>query len=163
MEDNKVRKNIPVVLILAKSGAGKDYIADHFFGKLGMQKLKSYTTRPKRGKYDDTHIFITKEEFLALQDDMVAMTVYNGELYGATNKQLDECGLYILDLPGLIYLKEHYSNRPLVSLYFKVSPWTRYRRMRQRGDSVKSALKRLWFDRMAFKGVEDHVDFVIGG
>ena len=90
------------ILVVARSGRGKDYFADVLESK-GLKVLKSYATRPKRYEDENTHIFITEEE-LDNYPDKVAQTVINGHTYFATRKQVEESDVYIIDPRGLYEL-----------------------------------------------------------
>ena len=60
------QKNI--FLVMGESGSGKDTITKELSNKYGLKVLKSYTTRPKRYDDEDTHIFISEEEFDNLEN-----------------------------------------------------------------------------------------------
>lgn len=98
-----------IVLIVGDFGVGKDTVANLFlkndfidYSGFEFQKIKSYTTRPKRYDSEDTHIFCTKEEFSSL-NDIVAQTQINNECYGARKCQFDKdkINLYCVDDKGV--------------------------------------------------------------
>lgn len=88
-----------MILIIGRTGSGKDYLA-RLLAKKGFSVLKSYTTRPKRSEDEDTHIFITPEESAAITDK-VATTVINGYEYFATAEQVKNNDVYIIDPIGM--------------------------------------------------------------
>lgn len=92
-------------LIVGRSGTGKDTLANFLVAK-GLRMLKSYTTRPRRYEGEDTHEFITPEE-ATKKTHKVATTVINGYEYFATQEQLDQCDIYIIDPHGLYELVEN--------------------------------------------------------
>lgn len=91
-----------ILLIVGRTCTGKDTLA-HELEKAGYVAVKSYTTRPRRYDGEDTHIFITAKEAASIVDK-VATTTINGYEYFATRKQLEQCGLYIIDPNGLYEL-----------------------------------------------------------
>ena len=93
MENDKLK-----ILIVGRSGTGKDYLAKQLAEK-GLKQVKSYTTRPKRSEDEDTHIFVTKEE-AALLTDRVAETRIGEYEYFATREQVEESDIYIVDPKG---------------------------------------------------------------
>ena len=52
-----------IILLAGKSGSGKSSVVEYLYKKYGLREVLSYTTRPKRSKNDNTHIFVTDEEF----------------------------------------------------------------------------------------------------
>ena len=117
-----------------------------------MKSIESYTTRPPRYEGETGHIFVTDKEYEAMKDDMVAYTVFNGCRYWATNKQVEDSDIYIIDPAGVKYFKEHYKgNKQVITVELLAQKKVRYRRMRGRGDSWRQAKKRLRHDRTAFK------------
>lgn len=105
------------ILIVGRSGVGKDYLANLLKEK-GMTQVLSYTTRPKRSTDENTHIFITPEE-AATFTDKVATTVINGYEYFATRKQVEENDIYIIDPNGLHELMDNMPDTPFLIIYLK--------------------------------------------
>jgi hypothetical protein len=71
-----------MILIIGRSGSGKDFLAREL-AKNGLSQVKSYTTRPPRYEGEDTHIFISAEE-ASRTEGKIATTVINGYEYFAT-------------------------------------------------------------------------------
>jgi guanylate kinase len=92
----------------------------------------------------------------------VAYTLFNGNEYGATNKQVSEADVYILDKKGIEYFKEHYNNyKPFKIIYLDVPESVCRLRMLQRGDDKNKVHKRILNDRIEFEGIEDLADVII--
>ncbi len=105
----------PILLITGRSGVGKDTIADYLCDNFGYTKVKSYTTRQPRYEGEETHIFVTKEEFDKLSHK-VAYTNREGVEYCATQEQVDNADIYIIDPPGIKYFLEVYkgNRQPII-------------------------------------------------
>ena len=102
------------------------------------------------------HTFVDDAEFDAL-DNVCAYTVFNGYKYGATQKQVDNADLYVIDLDGVDYFMEHYKGRkiPMV-VYIKTPIYTRVERMLKRGDTESKIIERLSYDYVHFARVADY-------
>lgn len=138
--------NNPLYLFVGKSASGKTTVADALEEKYGLKQTSSYTTRPPRYDGEIAHIFITDEEFDALEN-IVAYTEYNGFRYAATSEQIDNVSIYVVDIPGTEMLLEKYlTERPIVMIYFDASVRTRIDRMIDRHDPDVSIVSRLYND-----------------
>ncbi len=104
------------ILIVGRSGVGKDHLTNRLKQLLGMKQVLSYTTRPKRSPDEDTHIFITPEE-AATYTDKVATTVINGYEYFATARQVEECDIYVIDPKGLYELMGNMPDTAFLVVY----------------------------------------------
>lgn len=151
-----------LICIIGKSGSGKSTIAQELKNILGLKILKSYTTRPKRNDDEADHIFISENSFNVIKYKLCAYTVYNGEQYGALPSQVEASDLYIIDVDGLKYLKEHYDGKKdIVPIYISVPRAKRMQNMEERGDTDKQIKSKLKFDDTAFKNVKDYCDYTI--
>ena len=147
--------NKPLFLFVGKSASGKTTIANMLEQQLGYNQVSSYTTRAPRYNGEIGHVFVSNEEFDAL-GKMVAYTEYNGNRYGTTAEQLDQCQIYVVDVPGVETLLERYdTHRPIVALYFDTTTYTRINRMLDRGDGDMMIVSRLlqdekddWFEQL---------------
>lgn len=145
----------PLFLFVGKSASGKTTIADILEEKYGYKQVWSYTTRPTRYDGEIGHIFISDDEFNEL-NELVAYTEYNGHRYGTTAAQLDECSIYVVDVPGVETLLQKYkTSRSIIIIYFDATVYTRIRRMINRDDSDMSIISRLlqdeendWFNQL---------------
>lgn len=133
----------PLYLFVGRSASGKTTIAN-MLEQYGYHQVESYTTRRPRYDNETGHIFVSKEEFDNL-GELAAYTFYNGNEYGTTFKQLDECSIYVVDVPGVESLLNKYqtSNRRICIIYFDASVYTRINRMIERGDCDTAIVSRL--------------------
>jgi guanylate kinase len=138
--------NNALYLFVGKSASGKTTIANILEHKCGMKQVSSYTTRPPRYENEIGHVFIDDEEFDSL-GELVAYTEYNGFRYGTTAKQLDQCSIYVVDVPGVETLLQRYkTTRPIIVIYFDTTVYTRINRMLDRNDSDIAIISRLLQD-----------------
>lgn len=152
----------PIILLVGASGSGKNTIQDIMIQKHGLKPLLSYTTRNKRYPEEQTHTFITEKEYNHIKETekIIAYTYYQNNHYFATEQQLEEADIYIIDIEGIKYLKEH-SDLPYIVFYLDVSELERIHRMRHRGDSTQQIQERLKIDRKVFKNNNNLYDYVI--
>ena len=142
--------NNSFILLVGRSGSGKSTIANYLASDYGMRVIDSYTTRKPRFKDESGHRFVTDEEFDALET-LVAFTKFDGAKYGATTQQVEEADLYVIDISGVEYFKEHYTGSKTIKVvYLAAQPSTVFNRMLDRGVSMKDITKRMDNDRVAF-------------
>ena len=151
-----------ILLLVGPSGSGKDTVARYLTERNGWSQVASYTTRQPRHAGEVNRTFITEEEFKNLSD-IVAYTFYNGHHYGATQRQIDENEIYVVDIPGVESLTRNYTgDKQLIA----VVPWadedTRRARMVRRGDGVKKAEERIAYDRVAFDNITERLSDLLG-
>jgi guanylate kinase len=139
--------NDTLYLFVGKSSSGKTTVASQLEEKYGCKQVFSYTTRAPRYDGEIGHIFISNKEFDAL-GELAAYTVYNGYRYGTTFKQLNECNVYVIDIPGVQTLLEKCKDyrRKICVIYFDASVYNRIQRMSHRGDSDSQIVSRLLTD-----------------
>ena len=156
-------------LIVGESGSGKDTVVDIVCQQHRRVKIRSYTTRPSRGYFDNTHIFVSKEDF-PKPKYRAGYTKYNGFEYCATVHQIETCDFYIIDPAGIAYFKEHYKGkRPYKVVYIKTDKQVRFRRLILRGrksggsgkEVAEKAAERFVGDLQVFKGIEHECDCII--
>jgi len=140
-----------IILLIGKSGTGKTTIQNALLKKYDLKPVISYSTRAPRYDGEDSHIFVSEAEYEQMKDDMCAFTEFDGNKYWATNKQVDECDVYIIDPAGVEYFKKHYKGKKkIIIIELLAQRKVRYKRMRKRGDSILSALRRLHHDKKVF-------------
>lgn len=151
-----MKNNRYVLLIVGKSGSGKSALCEYMEKTYGLKQVKSYTTRPCRGLEDNTHTFITDEEFDKLTD-MCAYTVFDGNRYCATSKQVDESDLYVIDPAGIEYFLREYRGKKIpIVINIEATESMCIKRMYERGDDPDDITRRVQHDRDAFKNVADY-------
>lgn len=146
-----------IILLAGKSGSGKSTVAEYLHKKYGYTQVLSYTTREKRGEGDNTHVFLSDEEFDQIdRKDMVAYTKFAGHRYCATKEMVESANIYVIDPDGILEFKERYhGDRPYIVVYLGVTKRERFRRMLNRGDSVEMAEKRIINDDEKFSSIMD--------
>ena len=139
--------NKPLFLFIGRSASGKTTIANILSEKYGYKQVDSYTTRQPRFDGETGHIFVSEEEFNNL-GELAAYTYYNGNHYGTTFKQLKECDIYVIDVPGVESLLEKLQDdkRFICIFYFNASVYNRIIRMLDRHDSDMMVVSRLLQD-----------------
>lgn len=142
---NQMAKNL--YLFVGKSASGKTTIANLLEEQYGHKQVYSCTTRPQRHENEIGHVFISEEEFSNL-GKLAAYTFYNGHHYGTTFEQLDECDIYVIDVPGIETLLRNMTDydRPICMIYFDAAVSTRIDRMIDRGASDMEIVSRLHHD-----------------
>lgn len=148
-----------IVLIVGESGSGKSEICGYLKSMYGLKELKSYTTRPRRKANDDSHTFISNEEFDKLVN-MCAFTEYNGFRYCATEEQVENSDIYIIDPSGVEYFFKTYNGRkiPMV-VYISAHENVRRARMLWRGNSEEEAEERIALDKKVFANIKEVATF----
>ena len=127
-----------VFCIIGRSASGKSSITKEVASRLNLKVLKSYTTRPPRqGETTENsdHIFITSEQ--VAQYNHVAYTKINEYEYFATQEQLDEADLYVIDPKGFFELYSNISkDTKLVPIYIALPQRIARCRAIERGDDI---------------------------
>lgn len=143
------------LLLVGKSGSGKDTIARKLCDEFGLIQLKSYTTRRPRYFGEDTHTFVSELPDESDTVKRVAYTHFNGHEYCATNEQVDNSDIFIVDPDGVLYFMEHYQGDKKPVVVYIDMPWTvRLSRMIGRKDGVIKAIKRIVHDHFKFKSMD---------
>jgi guanylate kinase len=137
-----------MLCLVGESGSGKTTLAEKLEG-MGHKVLPSYTTRPRRSKEEKHHIFVERDDFLKMRNNLVAYTIFDGHEYGATLDQFKEYDVYVVDLEGVRSLVERIGREQIVVVYLSTSEQTRMRRMSETRGTA-SARKRIDHDKEAF-------------
>ena len=132
------------IVVLGRSGSGKDTFVQYLVKKHNMRQLISTTTRRPRFEGEDTHVFVTKEE-AAMMTDRVAETIINDQEYFATRGQFEECDLYIIDPKGVGDLIANCPDQELIMVYVSTRFEDRYNHAIERGEDPER-------EREIFKG-----------
>lgn len=137
--DNTKKKTI--IAIIARSGAGKDYIAKRLSTILNYPLVVSHTTRPMRSNETNgvEHWFDSKEEFQNILDNqtVIAYTKIGEYEYCATLEDIEDNCIYVIDPNGINYLKENFKNEVnIVVVYIHCAKELRKERASIRSDYI---------------------------
>ena len=153
-----------VFLVVGESGSGKDTIVNKLVNEKGIQRIDSYTTRPRRNE-SDRHIFVDSfTEWKAENPDetIIGYTEFDSHTYWATATQLENNDVYIIDPDGVRYLRNAYrGHKPVKVIYLNVPGYVRLYRMLKRGDGLRKTIKRFLQDDTKFIGAMQMADYVI--
>lgn len=147
-------------LFVGCSGSGKTTIVNTLVTHLGEKQVVSCTTRPRRYPGENGYHFLSDSEFDALEN-VIAPTTFAGNRYGVTVSGLDAGSFYIVDIAGVIDLKQHYTNRPIKVIGIHSTEAELAARMATRGDSEESISTRIQHDTQKFRTMFDVCDIVI--
>ena len=171
-----------IIVLLGAGASGKDTTLSILKQKYpNLQGCVSHTTRPMRQTEEEgrEYFFIDKEEFEAMYENghFIETRSYNvvGNetwYYGMSEKEVTsrlEKGhiIMILDLQGLLELKEYYSNGEvdIHAFYIDVDEDTRIQRYLKRDhitvEMVKEMLRRFYDDEIRFANADKVVDYII--
>ena len=93
--------------VVGESGSGKDTIVNYMCNRYGYTKVISNTTRPMRTNDENdkfNHIFSNVEQYLKDKEnnEVVAETFFNGNVYWATKTQVNNSDFYIIDRKSVV-------------------------------------------------------------
>lgn len=113
-----------VLLLLGDSGVGKSSVAKALQNNYNyFNIIKSYTTRFRRSIEDRDHIFLRKHGLLykMFNEDFVASTIINGELYCAFPEQFveDKINIYIVDDKGALDVINYFDKKDVLIIRLK--------------------------------------------
>ena len=136
-----------VFCICGRSASGKDTIANEISSIIGIPKIVSYTTRPRReGESDNSHIFISQKEYETIKEmqTLCAYTQIGDYHYFTTKEQIEELltetgsVIYVIDPNGIKTLKESMPNTNIITIFINVPREECKNRAQGRGDSMKA-------------------------
>ena len=133
--------------VVGESGSGKDTIVNYMCNRYGYTKVISNTTRPIRTNDENdkfNHIFSNVEQYQQDKEnnEVVAETFFNGNVYWATKTQVNNSDFYGIDIKGLKHLQDTYRDRKIITIYVETNEATRRLRMEERGDSEETIEER---------------------
>ena len=108
-----------MILIMGRTGSGKDYLAKQL-AKHGLSILPSYSTREPRHPGENTHVFIKPGE-VDLYPDKVATVVLNDCMYFSTREQVLQHDIYVIDPKGVKELLLNCPEIPFTVCYVETS------------------------------------------
>jgi guanylate kinase len=153
--DCRMNWNPPkIVCVVGRSGSGKDFLVERL-ERTGLDRVISYTTRPPRYPGEGGHHFVTKEEFDAIRDKMIAYTVFDDHEYGATEQDLNGKRLYIIDPSGVEYMTNKIGRENFKVVYIDCNEQVAFERMKE-SRSLEEALRRLEHDRSIYANFTDY-------
>lgn len=124
-----------MILIVGRSGSGKDYLAQEFI-KRGLTKVKSYSTRQPRFEGEDTYNFISPEEAAKITDKF-APAMIKGCEYFSTKSQIQSKDIYIIEPNGVYDLLEGFPEMSFIICYLKAPEQSRLSAAMSRGDAER--------------------------
>lgn len=101
--------NNTLFVIFGMTGSGKSTIIKEMEKRTGLARIKTTTTRPRRGESDNEYNFTTNECFLAYYENFIAPRKYTAVLegapkdyyYGVDKVFAHDGGLMITDFVGV--------------------------------------------------------------
>lgn len=140
-----------IYLLVGPSGSGKSSVAKWLTYKHGLYEVDSYTDRKPRFYGEKGHRFVDSSFFVDHWEELCAYTVFNGFQYGVLDQDIETAEVYVIDPPGLQYLKAHYhGKRKMRVIYLTAEEETLRDRMSQRSDSPEMIEQRVINDRYFF-------------
>ena len=155
------------LLILGKSGSGKDYLTRKLV-KMGLRPCIKWTTRPMR-RFETqgvTYNFVNESQFTESIDksEFLAYQVFNVTpedrdpetwYYGITNEEFNNAQVMIMTPEEFTNLKPEVRKGCFV-VYLDIDRSTRENRIKGRGDKNDSVQRRLDADEEDFKNYNDY-------
>lgn len=137
-----------IYLVVGPSGSGKTTVVNEICRRYGYTSVNSFTTRERRFPNEQGHLFVSKEKFDELRPKLCAYTMFDGNEYGATSKQVNKHAFYVIDEAGISYFTAHYmgGKQPVV-IYIDSDEDAVKARMKARGDSDIDIASRTEVDR----------------
>lgn len=128
-----------ITLIIGRSASGKDTLATLITENSPLQAVISYTTRPRRGQGENTHVFVADEYYQKRKGDVVAHTVINNYHYFATRESVLSSSLYVIDPEGAMELMRNLPNVAFQIVYLTADATDRRCRAILRADDPEAA------------------------
>lgn len=152
-----------LICLMGKTASGKDTLANKLCERTGLRQIISYTTRERRANEGETHIFVSDDEYKALEDSgqIAAFTQIGPYKYCCTINQLYENDIYVIDPIGVQHLRElNLPNLRLVTVYINTPDDVRKERaLNNRGDDRLKFMKRDMAEREQFRAMLRNADF----
>ena len=151
---------MPIIVIIGPSGAGKSTLVDMYTRRHQDAALhKSATTRAQRNEYDNSHVFMTDEEFDQAQQEgkfIQAVEIY-GHHYGLPTLPDDTSNTLLLLLRAqyVTIFKQYYPDCHVIQIEAPVPVLTQ--RLVARGDSDRADKTELALEMTVGQGLADTI------
>ena len=149
-----------VLCLIGKTASGKDTAAKYLKEAYGIKPIVSFTTRPMQENETDgvEHWFIDDAKMDEIMKDEAGVLAYTqfpktGIRYCASMSMMsgdDEVISYIIDPPGVNWMKEHKSNVETIAIMFDLDENIILERAKGRKDKLEDVMKRLDSEREIF-------------
>lgn len=169
--------NVNIIVLIGKSGAGKDTLASDLCRNYEMFNMCiSTTSRPIRvNEIQGIHYnFVSAEEFLEKirNSEMLEYRIYETKLngindiwyYGTEKIAVQNGSVLVLDFPGLLNLKLALKDVNVISLYLDCSDEERKRRAQERGSFCEEEWNRRLIDdsvKFNINEIRKHVNYIV--
>lgn len=164
----------PILVLLGKSGAGKDRVQTSMINLYLYDPIISHSTRPMReGESErNPYYFISNEEMMEMKekDELIELrsydTIVDGNpetwYYAVAKKEIERAigmeRIVVLDALGLKDFTEYFGKENIISVYIHVDDEIREERAKKRGSFCSEEWKRrLEADRKDFQGVKTDI------
>lgn len=154
-----------VLCLIGKTASGKDTAAKYLKEAYGIEPVVSFTTRPMReGETDGVeHWFIDDarmDEIMSDESGVLAYTKFpkTGIRYCASASAMESSGeviSYIIDPPGVNWMKEHKDNIDTIAIMFDLDEDIILERAKGRNDKTDDIIKRLNSERDIFNAYKN--------
>ena len=152
-----------LICLMGRTASGKDTLASKLCERTGLRQIISYTTRERRVNEGNTHIFISDEEYNAIESagQIAAFTQIGPYKYCCTIDQLYNNDVYVIDPIGVQHLRElNLPNLRLITVYVNTPDDIRKERaLNKRGDDRLTFMKRDMAEREQFRLMLRNADF----
>lgn len=157
------------LVLLGRSGVGKDSIRDELVNNHQFNSILSYTTRPMREneKQGVSYYYVSDEIFNGIEFiEQTAYTVYNGEIWRYGTRKSDMLNdiskkIVILNPEGVRNIARQIGRENLYVIEI-VSPINLIeKRLIERGDNINEIKRRIQCDDVDFKDSKDFCDDTI--
>ena len=158
-DNNNTNDTVNIIVLIGKSGAGKDTLASDLCRNYEMFSMCiSTTSRPIRVNeiHGINYNFVNTEEFLQKirNSEMLEYRSYETKLngiddvwyYGTEKSEVKNGSVLVLDFPGLLNLKSALKDVNVISLYLDCSDDERKRRAQERGSFCEEEWNRRLID-----------------
>ena len=111
------------ILVVGRSGSGKDTVKEFLEHTYNFKFVKSYTTRSKRYPSEDTHVFISRAEAKEVKNKVAVTYINNGKTwdeYFSTSDQFESCNGYIVDPVGVYQVLASFPDEEFLVVYLYV-------------------------------------------